>query len=149
MPGAGHIANLEAPAAVNALLRAHLDAAEAARMTEWRWIEAFTRAARGVRAERGEVVAVLSESASRRELVETRRLAAQRLGGRVVDVVVPTPANPGPVPIRSTGASVALQGNRAAVAGAGRRRPRHRLHRRGADPRARARRDPAAAARAC
>jgi 3-oxoadipate enol-lactonase len=30
VPGAGHIANLEAPAAVNALLRGHLDAAERA-----------------------------------------------------------------------------------------------------------------------
>ena len=30
VPGAGHIANLEAPAAVNALLREHLDAAERA-----------------------------------------------------------------------------------------------------------------------
>jgi pimeloyl-ACP methyl ester carboxylesterase len=31
IPGSGHIANLEAPAAVNAALRAHLDAASAAR----------------------------------------------------------------------------------------------------------------------
>jgi 3-oxoadipate enol-lactonase len=30
-PGAGHIANVEAPEAVNAALRAHLDAVEAAR----------------------------------------------------------------------------------------------------------------------
>jgi 2,5-dihydroxypyridine 5,6-dioxygenase len=85
-------------------------------MTEWRWIEAFTAQLEACALRPGEVVAVLSESSSRRELVETSRLAAQRLGGQVVDVVVPTPANPGPVPIRSTGASVALQGNRAAVA---------------------------------
>jgi 2,5-dihydroxypyridine 5,6-dioxygenase len=85
-------------------------------MTEWRWLEAFTAQLEACALSAGEVVAVLSESASRRELVDTSRLAAQRLGGQVVDVVVPTPANPGPVPIRSTGASVALQGNRAAVA---------------------------------
>ena len=40
----------------------------------------------------GEVVALLSESQSRPVLVETARLAAQSLGGRVFDVVVPTPA---------------------------------------------------------
>jgi 2,5-dihydroxypyridine 5,6-dioxygenase len=64
----------------------------------------------------GETVAVLSESASRRVLVHTARLAAQLGGGRVVDVVLPTPANRQPVAIRSTGASIALQGNRAAIA---------------------------------
>jgi 2,5-dihydroxypyridine 5,6-dioxygenase len=61
-------------------------------------------------------VAVLSESASRRELVDTARFAAQLCGGQVVDVVVPTPASSHAVAIRSTGASQALQGNRAAVA---------------------------------
>ena len=39
------------------------------------------------------------------------------LGGRVYDVVVPTPPNRGPVPLRSTGASVALAGNPGAIAG--------------------------------
>ena len=39
------------------------------------------------------------------------------LGGRVYDVVVPTPANTRPVPLRSTGASLALAGNRGAIAG--------------------------------
>lgn len=64
----------------------------------------------------GEVVAVLSESTSRPAIVETARLAAEDLGGRVVQIVLPTPANSGPVAIRSTGSSVALQGNPAAVA---------------------------------
>lgn len=85
-------------------------------MTEWRWLEVFVEELRACSLGPGEVVAVLSESASRAELVETARLAAQIAGAQVVDVVVPTPANPGPVAIRSTGASVALQGNRAAVA---------------------------------
>ena len=85
-------------------------------MTEWRWIEAFREELLACSLTEGEVVAILSESSSRTELVETARIAAQLLGGRVVDVVVPTPANPGPVPIRSTGSSVALQGNRSAVA---------------------------------
>ena len=86
-------------------------------MTEWRWIDVFARQLRKCSLGHGEVVAILSESASRPELVETSRLAAQMLGGRVYDVVVPTPANPGPVALRSTGASVALAGNEGAIAG--------------------------------
>ena len=83
---------------------------------EHRTLDVFRRAlvASGLTA--GEVVAVLSESASRTALVETARLAAEDLGGRVVDVRMPTPANPGPVAIRSTGSSIALQGNPAAIA---------------------------------
>jgi 2,5-dihydroxypyridine 5,6-dioxygenase len=59
---------------------------------------------------------VLSESQSRSVLVETARLAAQSLGGRVFDVVVPTPESQHVVPIRSTGASQALAGNPAVIA---------------------------------
>ena len=83
---------------------------------EHRTLDVFRRAlaANGLAA--GEVVCVLSESTSRATLVETARLAAEDLGGRVVDVRLPTPPNPGPVAIRSTGSSVALQGNPAALA---------------------------------
>ena len=85
-------------------------------MTEWRWLDVFARHLRACALGQGEIVAVLSESSSRPELVETSRIAAQMLGGRVYDVVVPTPANTGPVALRSTGASVALAGNRGVVA---------------------------------
>lgn len=85
-------------------------------MTEWRWVAPFRDHLARCDLRDGEVVALLSESASRALLVETARLAAQSLGAQVVDVVVPTPANPHPVAIRSTGASQALQGNRAALA---------------------------------
>ena len=83
---------------------------------EHRTLDVFRRAlvASGLTA--GEVVAVLSESTSRTALVDVARLAAEDLGGRVVDVRMPTPANPGPVAIRSTGSSIALQGNPAAIA---------------------------------
>jgi 2,5-dihydroxypyridine 5,6-dioxygenase len=85
-------------------------------MTEWRYISAFaahlTRCGLG----EGEVVALLSESQSRPVLVETARLAAQSLGGRVFDIVVPTPASTHSVPIRSTGASQAIAGNPAVIA---------------------------------
>ena len=85
-------------------------------MTEWRWLEVFARQLRACALRDGEVVAVLSESASRPELVETSRVAAQMVGGRVYDVVVPTPAAAAPVALRSTGASRALAGNRGAIA---------------------------------
>ncbi|MFN0153911.1 MAG: peptidase M29 [Gaiella sp.] len=85
-------------------------------MTEARWLRPLGEHFRRCGLAAGEVVAVLSESASRRELVDAARLAAELGGGRVVDVVVPTPANTQTVPIRSTGASQALQGNRAAIA---------------------------------
>lgn len=64
----------------------------------------------------GETVVVLSESTSRPELVAAARVAAQDLGAAVVDVRLPTPPNPGPVALRSTGSSVALQANPAAIA---------------------------------
>ena len=80
-------------------------------MTEWRYVAAFAAHFERCGLHAGEVVAVLSESQSRAVLVETARLAAQSLGGRVYDVVVPTPASAHPVPIRSTGASQAIARN--------------------------------------
>ena len=85
-------------------------------MTEWRLLEPFRDQLARCDLRAGEIVAVLSESSSRRDLVAAARLAAQILGGRVYDVVVPTPPNPGPVAIRSTGASVALAGNPGVIA---------------------------------
>ncbi len=84
--------------------------------TEWHWIERFGEQFElcGLRA--NEVVVLLSETRSRPELVETARLALGRAGALVSQLVMPTPANPGPVPIRSTGASQALAGNPAAIA---------------------------------
>ncbi len=84
--------------------------------TEWRYLAAFAAHFQRCGLRAGETVAVLSESQSRPVLVETARLAAQSLGGRVFDVVVPTPASAHAVPIRSTGASQALQGHPAVIA---------------------------------
>ncbi len=47
--------------------------------------------------------------------MQTARLALSLCGVDPVDVVVTTPPNPGPLPIRSTGASVALAANPAAL----------------------------------
>jgi 2,5-dihydroxypyridine 5,6-dioxygenase len=87
-------------------------------VTEWRWIDRFREqfAACGVHA--GETSVVLCETASRRVLVEMSRLALEALGASVAVVEMTTPANQGPVPIRSTGASVAIAGHAAAIAAA-------------------------------
>lgn len=88
-------------------------------MTEYRFIRAFADHFARCGLADGEVVAILAETQSRPALVETARLAAQLLGGRVFDLVVPTPPNPHRVPIRSTGASQALAGNHAVIAALG------------------------------
>jgi 2,5-dihydroxypyridine 5,6-dioxygenase len=84
--------------------------------TEWRFINAFAAHFSRCELRAGETVALLSEAQSRPALVETARLAAQSLGGRVFDVVVPTPSAVHAVPIRSTGASQALAGHPAVIA---------------------------------
>jgi 2,5-dihydroxypyridine 5,6-dioxygenase len=84
--------------------------------TEWRFIRAFAAQFERCGLRDGEKVAILSESQSRSSLVETARLAAQSLGGRVFDVVVPTPPSAHAVPIRSTGASRAIGGHPAVIA---------------------------------
>ncbi|MEP7111878.1 MAG: peptidase M29 [Ilumatobacteraceae bacterium] len=89
---------------------------EPIQMTEWRYITAFTAQFARCGLVDGEVVALLSESQSRPALVETARLAAQSLGGRVFDVVVPTPSSAHSLPIRSTGASQAIAGNAGVIA---------------------------------
>jgi 2,5-dihydroxypyridine 5,6-dioxygenase len=85
-------------------------------VTEWRYIKAFAEQFARCALAPGEVVAVLSESQSRPELVETARLAAQSLGASVFDLVVPTPTSVHPVAIRSTGASQAIAHNRSVIA---------------------------------
>ena len=85
-------------------------------MTEWRHIATFAAQFARCGLVDQEVVALLSESQSRPALVEAARLAAQSLGGRVFDIVVPTPASTHSVPIRSTGASQAIAGNASVIA---------------------------------
>ena len=87
--------------------------------TEWRYIQAFREQFVRCGLHDGEVVTVLSETQSRPALVETARLAAQSLGGRVSEVVLATPSSSHPVPIRSTGASQAIAGNRSVIAALG------------------------------
>ena len=76
---------------------------------EEKWIAAFARVLELSQLKPGESVAVLSETQSRTVNVQLAALAALRLGGRAFHLVVPTPRQSAPVPVRSTGASDALQ----------------------------------------
>lgn len=78
---------------------------------EPKWVDLFERIFTAVCAlKAGEVVAILSESQSRRVLVEIAEMAAARLGARIYHVVVPTPSVSTPIPPRSTGSSQAIGG---------------------------------------
>lgn len=72
------------------------------------WLAAFEAVLARCALQAGDTVAVLSESQSRPVLVQLARLAAARMGCRVFSIETPTPHEPGP-PVRSTGASTALQ----------------------------------------
>jgi 2,5-dihydroxypyridine 5,6-dioxygenase len=82
---------------------------------EGKWIDLFADVFARCKVGAGDACAVLSETQSRALNVHLAELALQRLGARPFHVVVPTPRQSAPVPIRSTGASVALQGMDAAV----------------------------------
>ena len=76
---------------------------------ENRWIAAFTRTFVLCKVQAGEVVAILSESQSRRVNVDLARLALEAMGAKVFEICLPTPALTAPAPVRSTGASDAIQ----------------------------------------
>ncbi len=83
---------------------------------EHRWLEAFREVFRLCKVADGEQVVILAESQSRALNVELAELALQSLGACVARITVPTPAQSAPVPVRSTGASQALNGQHAALA---------------------------------
>ena len=84
--------------------------------TEWRWIARFAGQFRLNGLGPGDECVVLSESSSRPELVATAILAAESLGAKPFEVVMRTPASSTPVALRSTGTSLALNGQAGAVA---------------------------------
>jgi len=76
---------------------------------EAKWIDMFEEIFRGLtKVQPGEVVAILSETQSRRLLVDLSELALSRLGVRLYHVVLPTPRAAHPVELRSTGTCLAL-----------------------------------------
>jgi len=82
---------------------------------EGKWIDLFADVFARCKVAAGDTCAILSETQSRALNVQLAELALLRLGARAFHVVVPTPGQSAPVPIRSTGASVALQGLAPAV----------------------------------
>ena len=75
---------------------------------EAKWIDSFVEVFRLCGVQPGEACAILSETQSRPVLVQLSELALARLGARWFHVVLPTPRQTAPVPVRSTGASDAI-----------------------------------------
>ncbi len=82
---------------------------------EAKWLSCFRRAFELSGIGKGTVVAILSETLSRAVNVKLAELALLDLGARAFHVTMPTPAQADPVPVRSTGASQALQRHPAAI----------------------------------
>lgn len=80
------------------------------------WLAAFEAVLRLCGAGPDLPVCLLAESQSRALNLELAELALLRLGARPFRCVVPTPPQTAPVPVRSTGASRALQGHPAVLA---------------------------------
>ena len=86
---------------------------------EGKWIDAFAEVFERCAVRAGDTAAILSETQSRPVNVHVAELALLRLGAKPFHIVVPTPRNPHPVPVRSTGASAAIGGLPAVVAALG------------------------------
>lgn len=82
---------------------------------EHKWIESFGATFRQCQVQPGETAVILCETQSRRVNVELARLALERLGASVVEINLTTPALHSNVPVRSTGASDAIQGLKPVV----------------------------------
>jgi 2,5-dihydroxypyridine 5,6-dioxygenase len=76
---------------------------------EGKWIDCFAEVFGRCGVQAGDAVAILSETQSREVNVQLAELALHRLGAKAFHVVVPTPRLSAPAPVRSTGASDALQ----------------------------------------
>ena len=76
---------------------------------EAKWIDAFCEIFERCAVKPGDTAAILSETQSRALNVHLAELALLRMGAKPFHIVVPTPRNREAVPIRSTGASIAIQ----------------------------------------
>ena len=76
---------------------------------EGKWIDAFADVFAKCGVQTGDSVAILSETQSRQINVELSELALLRLGCRPFHLIVPSARLSAPAPVRSTGASDALQ----------------------------------------
>src|SRR5947208_10832805 len=76
---------------------------------EGKWIDAFCEIFERCAVKPGDTAAILSETQSRVLNVHLAELALLRMGAKPFHVIVPTPRNSQIVPVRSTGASEAIQ----------------------------------------
>ena len=76
---------------------------------EGKWIDAFARTFELSGIGAGDEVAILSETQSRKVNVHLTELALLRLKARPYHIVLPTPPQTVPAPVRSTGCSAAIQ----------------------------------------
>src|SRR3954468_16787784 len=76
---------------------------------EGKWIDAFCEIFARCAVKAGDTAAILSETQSRALNVHLAELALLRVGAKPFHIVVPTPRNRQIVPVRSTGASEAIQ----------------------------------------
>src|ERR1700683_5749036 len=76
---------------------------------EAKWIDAFCEIFERCAVKSGDTAAILSETHPRALNVHLAELALLRMGAKPFHIVVPTPRNREAVPIRSTGASIAIQ----------------------------------------
>src|SRR6476620_8565468 len=76
---------------------------------EAKWIDAFSEIFERCAVKPGDTAAILSETQSRALNVHLAELALLRMGAKPFHIVVPTPRNREIVPVRSTGASIAIQ----------------------------------------
>ena len=83
---------------------------------EPKWVDTFEEVIGQLcQVKRGETAVILSESQSRRILVDLSEMALWRLGARIFHVVVPSPRSNSVAPIRSTGTSLVLGGLRSLI----------------------------------
>ncbi|MET3518312.1 peptidase M29 [Mesorhizobium sp. M4B.F.Ca.ET.215.01.1.1] len=82
---------------------------------EGRWLDCFRRVFVLNAIGNGTRVAILSETQSRPVLVHLSELALHDLGAEFCMIQMPTPRQTAPVPVKSTGTSWAIQGNRAVI----------------------------------
>jgi 2,5-dihydroxypyridine 5,6-dioxygenase len=76
---------------------------------EGKWIEAFCEIFERCAVKPGDTAAIVSETQSRAVNVQLAELALLRMGAKPFHLIVPTPRNKQIVPVRSTGASEAIQ----------------------------------------
>src|SRR5215467_3473007 len=86
---------------------------------EAKWIAAFCEIFEKCAVKRGDTAAILSETQSRPLTVHLAELALLQMGARPFHLVVPTPRNRHPIPLRSTGASEAIGGLEPVVSALG------------------------------